>query len=154
MTRYVEAFSWTRPIADFLSEQVVEKPLLNVCSGREPFGDVTADRYEPADVRCSWTSLPFADDSFGAVFADPPWDSGYKADSSAFIRDALRVAPVVYLMAPWLYGAARARLSRVWVRQMPGVHTPVLLTRYERVGREHAQSEMFAPDPSAARRAR
>lgn len=132
MTRYVEAFSWPRSVDDFLAINVTERPLLHVCSGRSDFGDTTCDLYEPADVQASWIDLPFGDDAYGAVFADPPWNSGYKSDVAAFMREALRVAPVAYLMAPWVYGAARARLSRVWVRQMPGVHAPVLLTRYER----------------------
>jgi hypothetical protein len=91
---------------------------------------------EPADVKADWRDLPFSDDSYGAVFADPPWNSGYKADVALFVREAMRVAPVAYLMAPWLYGGAAAPLSRVWVRQMPGVHAPVLLTRYERPGKQ------------------
>lgn len=132
MTRYVEAFSWTATIARFLELHVPERPLLNVCSGRERFGDVTADLFEPADVRASWTSLPFADNAFAAVFADPPWDAEYKKDVAAFVREALRVAPVAYLMAPWIYGGRCALLSRVWVRQMPGVNRAVCLSRYER----------------------
>ncbi len=132
MTRYVEAFSWTGTIDRFLREVVTEHPLLNVCSGREPFGDVTCDLYEPADHKAAWTDLPFAADSFAAVFADPPWDAEYKPQVAAFMREALRVAPVAYLMAPWTYGAAWAKLTDVWVRQMPGVNRTVSLTRYER----------------------
>src|SRR5690348_2141734 len=116
MTRYIEAFSWTGKIADFLKECVIESPLLNVCSGREPFGDVTADLYEPSDIRTDWTSLPFADNSFGAVFADPPWNAGYKSDASKFMKEALRIAPVAYLMSPWMVGASYAKFSKVWVR--------------------------------------
>lgn len=132
MTRYVEAFSWPRGVSDLLAVVVRETPVLHVCSGRSDFGDTTCDLYEPADVQADWTALPFDDDSYGAVFADPPWNSGYKEAVADFMREALRVAPVAYLMAPWVYGAAWASLSRVWVRQMPGVHSPVLLTRYER----------------------
>jgi hypothetical protein len=134
VTRYVEAFSWPGSVSAFLSLYVSERPLLHVCSGRSDFGDTTCDLYEPADVKANWTALPFPDDSYAAVFADPPWNSGYKGDVAAFMREAMRVAPVAYLMAPWLYGGALAPLSRVWVRQMPGVHSPVLLTRYERPG--------------------
>ncbi len=138
MTRYVEAFSWTDSIERFIAWNVSETPLLHVCSGRSDFGDTTCDQYEPADVQGDWTSLPFDDDSYAAVFADPPWNSGYKAHVAAFVREAMRVAPVAYLMAPWLYGGSAAPLSRVWVRQFPGVHAPVLLTRYERPGTQLA----------------
>jgi len=131
VTRYVEAFSWTGTIQRFLDEVVTERPLLNVCSGSTPRGDVTMDYYEPADVRGSWASLPFSGGSFAAVFADPPWNGGYKADVAAFVREALRVAPVAYLMAPWIYGGKIAKLTRCWVRQLPGVNNAVVLTRYE-----------------------
>ena len=113
---------------------VTERPLLNVCSGASAFGDTTVDLYEPADVRASWTDLPFADDSYGAVFADPPWNSGYKSDVAAFMREALRIAPIAYTLSPWVYGAGWARLTRVWVRVTGGVNAPILLARYERPG--------------------
>lgn len=106
MTRYREGFSWTGTIQEFLDSVVQEHPLLNVCAGKTPWGDVTADRFEPADVKADWQSLPFKDGSFAAVFADPPWDGAYKQQVAQFMREALRVAPVAYLMAPWLYGAA------------------------------------------------
>jgi hypothetical protein len=132
VTRYREAFAWTGSVDAFVRWTVTETPLLNVCSGRGTFGDVTLDLHEPADVVGSWTELPFERDSFGAVFADPPWDSGHKSEVAAFMREALRVAPVAYLMAPWLYGAAWADLTAVWYRQFPGIHQPILLSRYER----------------------
>ena len=132
MTRYVEAFSWPGTIEAFLQEHVTERPLLNVCAGRTRWGDVTMDRYEVSDVLGDWTALPFRNDEFGAVFADPPWDAEYKPQVAAFVREALRVAPVAYLMAPWIYGAAWAQLTKTWVRQMPGVNRAVTLTRYAR----------------------
>ena len=132
MTRYVEAFSWTGTIQRFLEDVVTERPLLNVCAGKTRWGDVTMDLYEPANVRGTWTSLPFGENSFGAVFADPPWNAGYKADCARFVNEALRVAPVVYLMAPWIYGSKTAYLTKTWVRQLPGVNSAVTLTRYVR----------------------
>jgi hypothetical protein len=135
VTRYIEAFSWTGTIQRFLNEVVPERPLLNVCAGKTAWGDVTMDKFEPADVRGEWTSLPFGDDTFEAVFADPPWNAGYKEDCAAFVKEGLRVAPVVYLMAPWIYGSRRARLTAVWIRQMPGVNSTVSVTRYERANR-------------------
>jgi hypothetical protein len=87
---------------------------------------------EPADVKASWTELPFADDSYGAVFADPPWDSGHKMEVASFMREAMRIAPVAYLMSPWVYCAWWTRITKLWWREFPGVNTPILLARYER----------------------
>lgn len=132
VTRYREAFTWFGSIDGSVRYHVSERPVLNVCAGRTLWGEVTLDLYEPADVQGDWTALPFDDDSFGAVFADPPWDSGHKAEVAAYMREALRVAPVAYLMAPWLYCASWAPITSVWWREFPGIHTPVLLARYER----------------------
>lgn len=132
MTRYIEAFHWTGNIEQFLREVVTEAPLLNVCAGHTAWGEVRVDRYEPANAKADWTALPFKDDSFAAVFADPPWNTQQKAQVAAFMREALRVAPVAYLMAPWIYGAAWANLTATWVRQHPGINPAVTLTRYAR----------------------
>ena len=151
MTRYREAFSWTRTIGEFLEEVVRERPLLNVCSGREPFGDVTADLYEAADVKARWTMLPFRTDSFGAVFADPPWDGAYKRESALFVREALRVAPVAYVMSPWFYGGQDARLTRSWLRELPGIANAIVLCRYERGWRLAQQPAPWAELDQPAR---
>lgn len=132
MTRYIEAFTWTKTIQEFLDIVVKERPLLNVCSGKTAWGDVTMDLYEPADVKGDWKSLPFTDNSFGAVFADPPWDAEYKKDVAQFIREAMRVAPVCYLMAPWIYGGKLFPLTQCWIRQLPGVNRTISLSRYRR----------------------
>jgi len=133
MTRYKKAFSWHGGIEKFLNSVVLEKPLLNVCSGTTSWGDVTVDLYEPADFTSPWTVLPFEDNTFGAVFADPPWDVNYKKEVSKYVKEALRVAPVAYLMAPWIYCAAWVELTNVWYREIPGVNTPILITRYVRL---------------------
>lgn len=132
MTRYIEAFSWTGTIQRFLDEVVTESPLLNVCAGTTRWGDVTMDKYEPSIVKGDWTVLPFGSNTFAAVFADPPWNAGYKKECALFVNEGLRVAPVVYLMAPWIYGSKTARLTKTWVRQMPGVNSAITLTKYER----------------------
>ena len=64
MTRYVEALTWTGTIMRFLEEQVRERPLLNACSGMTAWGDVTLDRFCPADISGDRGYLPFAGDKF------------------------------------------------------------------------------------------
>jgi len=135
--RYVPAFAWHADIDVFVKQVVIERPLLHVCSGpASDFGDVRCDRFVVPvgpGVIADWRELPFADDSFGAVFADPPWNMNYMQACANFCKDALRVAPVVYCMSPWLWVEARAKRSRIWVREYPGVNMPILLVRYERV---------------------
>ena len=135
--RYVPAFSWHRDTDSFLAESIPERRVLNVCSGPQSlFGDVRVDSFVrpiPPGVRADWTCLPFADDSFEAVFADPPWSIGYMKDCADFCKEALRIAPVFYLMAPWLWVNRDAERNKIWVRELPGVNVPVLLVRYCRL---------------------
>lgn len=148
MTQYIEAFSWTKNIDAFLREVVSEKPLLNVCSGKTEewgWGTVTLDKYVPADVRGDWCALPFKTGSRGAVFADPPWDATYKVLVSKFVREALRVAPVAYLMAPWTYGASDVDLPHIWFRRHPGVNASISLSKYTRGKGFEPSAEPYRP---------
>ena len=136
--RYVEAFSWHDSIDDFIKGIIQESPLLHVCSGPvSDFGDIRLDRYvkpiQPA-VMADWTALPFAPNSFGAVFADPPWNSGYMKACSEFCIEAMRIAPVIYVMSPWLWVHSGAIRSKIWVRDFPGINNPILIVRYTRTG--------------------
>jgi len=135
--KYVNAFSWHGSIREFIEQIVTEQPILHVCSGpRDDFGDVRVDRYVapiPPGVIADWTELPFASDSFGAVFADPPWNLAQMKSCADFCKEALRIAPVCYLMAPWLWVNSSAKRSKIWVREFPGVNNPILIVRYERV---------------------
>jgi hypothetical protein len=134
--KYVPAFSWHSGITEFLNENITERPLLHVCSGPiSDFGDVRVDRHVhpiPPAVKADWAALPFASDSFAAVFADPPWNLGQMKSCADFCKEALRIAPVAYLMAPWLWVKQGTRRSKVWVRELSGVNVPVLFVRYER----------------------
>src|SRR5216683_255279 len=91
--RYVPAFSWHKSIRLFLDEHVVERPLLNVCSGPySDYGDMRVDRFVkpiPPGAVADWTALPFPDDSFAAVFADPPWNLSQTKSCADFCKEAL-----------------------------------------------------------------
>ncbi len=138
--RYVPAFSWHRSIEKFLEHVITESPLLHVCSGpHSRFGDVRADRHvmpHAPGVKADWLNLPFRDDSFAAVFGDPPWGLGYMKDCGDFCKEALRVANVAYVMSPWLWVNRAARRTQIWVREFPGINNPILIVRYERKGRQ------------------
>ena len=135
--RYVEAFSWHSSIDDFLARVVVERPLLHVCSGpMSKFGDIRVDlhvRPIAPGVMADWTSLPFAANSFGAVFSDPPWNVGYMKQCADFCKEALRLAPVIYVMSPWLW-VHKGVQRKCWIREFPGVNVPIILARYSAQG--------------------
>jgi hypothetical protein len=134
--RYVKAFSWHSRIEQFVDSIIDEYPLLHVCSGpHSKFGNVRLDRFvepRPPGVMADWCNLPFRDNSFGAVFADPPWNLGQMKTCADFCHEALRVAPVAYVMAPWLWVKKGVRRTDIWVREFPGLNVPILIVRYQR----------------------
>ena len=135
--RYVEAFSWNDAMEVFLETIITERPMLHVCSGPvSEFGDVRVDRHviptQPGVV-ANWEELPFATNSFSSVFADPPWNIGYMEQCANFCKDALRVAPIVYVMSPWLWVHRSCRRSKIWIREFPGINQPIIIAKYERI---------------------
>lgn len=134
--RYVQAFSWHGGIDHFLRTIITETPLLHVCSGpKSDFGDVRCDRYvmpQAPGVMADWIALPFAANSFAAVFADPPWNLGQMKNCANFCEDAIRIAPIIYLMSPWLWVRRGVERTKIWVREMPGINVPILIVRYQR----------------------
>ena len=84
-------------------------------------------------IQADWRALPFKDDSFACVFADPPWGMNMMADCGEFCRHALYLAPVLYVMSPWMWVHRMARRDKIWIREFPGINVPILLIRYERV---------------------
>ena len=134
--KYVEAFSWHDSIDQFLNTIIEETPLLHVCSGPvSSYGDVRADKYvQPIapGVMADWLNLPFQENSFGAVFADPPWNTSYMKPSADFCKEALRIAPIAYVMSPWLWVNRHFPRLKIWVRDFPGVNNPILIVKYGR----------------------
>lgn len=149
--KYVPAFSWHRHIERFLESIVTETPLLSVCAGpNSRFGDIRIDRHVapvPPSAIADWTALPFGDDTFAAVFADPPWNVAYMKPCADFCKEALRVAPVAYVMSPWLWVNRAAKRSNIWVREFPGVNVPILIVRYER----RSKDQLRLPYAASAR---
>ena len=135
--RYVPNWTWPKCTQAFIESTVKEHPVLHAGSGASTFGDVRIDRFKidnfyPLDARADWHALPVKDDAFGCVLMDPPWKVCAMQEIATAFREALRVAPVLYVYAPYLWGARGVRVTDSWVRLHLGVHHPVMLVRYER----------------------
>jgi len=85
--------------------------------------DVVADVLE---------GLPFEDDSFAATFADFPWVKDWMKNTSSALIEMLRVAPVAYIICPWLVGASYAHPESIFVSWRPGINHPILFVKYVR----------------------
>ena len=117
-----------------IEHSITERPLLHACCNKDHFGDVNLDSdpsVEP-DVVGDVCDMPFDDDSFAAAFADFPWVQSWRFQSARAIKEMLRVAPVVYTISPWLYGARICYPEVIHVSWRPGINHPILFVKYVR----------------------
>ena len=125
------------PTGAKIEHGIPEHPLLHVCCNTDHFGDVNVDADPGAnpDVLADvLEGLPFPDDSFAACFADLPWVKDWMHNTSVALKEMLRVAPVVYLMCPWVVGGSYCRPESIHVCWKPGIHYPILFIKYVRAG--------------------
>ena len=116
-----------------IEHQIPEKPLLHACCGDDHFGDVNIDiRSEvKPDFVCDVTKeLPFKENEFAAAFADFPWIEKWRWNAARAIKEMLRVAPIVYIISPWLYGAKTCYPDTINVSWRPGINHPILFVKY------------------------
>lgn len=114
---------------------IPERPLLHCCCAEDHFGTVNVDirpEVNP-DCVCDVTKeLPFKDDEFAAVFADFPWIEKFRWHAARAMKHMLRVAPIVYIISPWLYGARTCYPESIQVSWRPGINHPILFVKYIR----------------------
>ena len=118
-----------------IEHTIKEHRLLHIGCNKDHFGmvNVDADPQHNPDFVCDvLEGLPFVDDHFDACFMDFPWVGNWMQNTSKAIKEMLRVAPVAYVMSPWLYGASWCTPTDIKVSWRPGVNKPILFVRYER----------------------
>ena len=124
-----------------IEHTIVEENLLHIGCNKDKFGTVNVDadpQHNPDYVVNILEGLPFKNDEFDACFMDFPWVGHWMQNTSIAIKEMLRVAPVAYVMSPWLYGASWCKPTDIKVSWRPGVNKPILFVRYVRkeVGEE------------------
>jgi len=115
--------------------RIPEKPLLHCCCNVDKFADMNIDirtEVKPDVVADITKGIPFPDNSFQAAFADFPWINKWKWESARAIKQMLRVAPIVYTISPWLYGAKTCYPDKIKISWRPGINAPILFVRYVR----------------------
>lgn len=114
---------------------IPEKPLLHACCNVDHFADFNIDiRHEVnPDWVCDITKpLPFENNSFEAVFMDTPWINAWRWDFGKAMRESLRVAPIIYTINPWVYGAKICKPVSCQYSWRPGINAPILFVKYIR----------------------
>jgi hypothetical protein len=119
-----------------IEHTIKEKKLLHIGCNKDKFGywNIDADPQHNPDMVCDFLkdSDLFEDNEFEACFWDFPWVGNWMQNTSKAIKEMLRVAPVAYVMSPWLYGASWCTPTDIKVSWRPGVNKPILFVRYDR----------------------
>ena len=116
---------------------IPERPLLHACCAEDHFGDINLDirpEVNPDVVADVTKVLPFKDDEFAAAFADFAWTESWRWDTARAIKQLLRVAKIVYVISPFLYGAKTCYPETINVSWRPGINHPILFVKYIRRG--------------------
>lgn len=118
-----------------IEHQIKERPLLHVCCAEDHFGTVNVDirsEVKPDQVCDVTKELPYCNDAFAAAFGDFPWVNSWRWNSARAIKQMLRVAPIVYTISPWLYGAKTCYPESINISWRPGINQPILFVKYVR----------------------
>ena len=143
MTRWVQSTPYpdnlvpnvTNVLGGKIEHNITERPLLHVCCNLDHFADVNLDideKYNPDIVADVLEGIPFDDNEFAAAFADFPWVESWRWNHKEAIREMLRVAPIAYVISPFLYGWKGAKIEQIYVSHRPGINHPILFTKYVR----------------------
>lgn len=91
---------WPEQVKTWIESKLVGKTL-HVCCGKSLLGDVRLDLYGlGVDVKADAAALPFANDSFDTVLADPPYN-GVFAWQHKQIEEMSRVARKRIIFQHW-----------------------------------------------------
>ncbi len=118
-----------------IEHQIKERSLLHVCCAEDHFGTVNVDirpEVKPDLVLDATKPLPFDYNGFASAFADLPWITKFRWDAARIIKNLLQVAPIVYIISPWLYGAKTCYPESIKVSWRPGINAPILFVKYIR----------------------
>lgn len=134
MTQWLVAQT-TNVLGGKIEHTIKERPLIHCCSADDHFADVNVDirpEVHPDKVCDITKRIPYPNDSFAAAFADFPWKKNWMVNVSNAMKEMLRVAPVVYTISPWTYGARTCTIEQILVSRRPGVNHPILFIKYRR----------------------
>ena len=114
--KFRKAWSWPKGVEDFVNH-FLESPSLHVFCGESLLGDVRVDLYsDAADIKADAFNLPFPDESFQSVLADPPWHLAYHLRPK-LIRElarVLRTGGKLIWNAPWWPNSRKLEVREVW----------------------------------------
>ena len=113
--KFKKAWSWPESVEKFISLFLVS-PSLHIFCGESDLGDIRVDLHTDADVKADAFHLPFRNESFQTIVADPPWHLAYHLRPK-LIREIVRVLKTggkLIWNAPWWPNSRHLKVEEVW----------------------------------------
>lgn len=116
--RFIKAWAWPGEVEEFL--KVHSKGFtVHICNGSSDMGDLTIDKYMPADIIGDMYRLPIKTGVADTVICDPPWGIGREVRHILIfeLRRVLKLGGSLLFNAPWLPRVPGLELKEVWVSE-------------------------------------
>lgn len=113
---FIKSWAWPGEVEEFL-RQKAGGFVIHVCNGASGLGDLTIDKYMPADIVGDMYNLPIRTGVADTVICDPPWGIArhMRMKLVCELRRILRVSGILLFNAPWLPHVPMLKLQEVWV---------------------------------------
>jgi len=113
--KFKKAWSWPESVEKFISLFLVS-PSLHIFCGESDLGDIRVDLHTDADVKADAFHLPFRNESFQTIVADPPWHLAYHLRPKLIreIARVLRTSGKLIWNAPWWPNSRHLKVEEVW----------------------------------------
>lgn len=114
--KFIKAWAWPSEVEEFLRERSIGFTI-HVCNGSSHLGDLTIDKYMPADIIGDMYNLPLKTGIADTVICDPPWgmDYVYKPKLMTELRRILKFGGQLIFNAPWCPKCPGLALEEIWV---------------------------------------
>lgn len=116
--KFVKAWAWPGEVEDFLRERAIGFTI-HVCNGSSRLGDLTIDKFMPADIIGDMYNLPVKTAMANTIICDPPWGiPRHKRHKPIFeLRRILKLGGSLLFNAPWMPRVPGLQLNEIWVSE-------------------------------------
>ena len=114
----MKAWAWPAEVEDFLAARS-RGFTIHICNGTSKLGDLTIDKYMPADIIGDMYRLPIKTGAADTVICDPPWGIPRHLRHKLLfeLRRVLKLGGSLLFNCPWMPRVPGLRLKEIWVSE-------------------------------------
>lgn len=116
--KFIKAWAWPGEVKAFLKEHC-SGFTVHICNGSSHLGDLTIDKYMPADIIGDMFNLPLQTGVADTIICDPPWGIPRHVRPKLLfeLRRVLKLGGCLLFNAPWMPRVPGLQLDEVWVSE-------------------------------------